>query len=273
MADPKALVDAGRLTDAIAELNQAVKARPGDGSLRVFLFELLCLLGDLERAGKQLDVISTQTVDAGSELTVQIYRGLLAGEAKRRDVFHGVALPKFVTPPPPHVERYAVLLKKLQTAPEEAFALLEQAEDESPAVGGERETGRFSELRDADDRVSGVLEVLFGSDYLWVPLSQVVRLEVVPPKRLRELMWAQVRLEVIGQPMGEVFVPSLYVDSYQYANEQVKLGRMTEWEAIGDRMVVGAGQRLFLVDGEEVPLLALGKITFAAPQPATAPAS
>ena len=111
-----------------------------------------------------------------------------------------------------------------------------------------------------------------GPTIFWVPISQIVRLEVAPPKRLRELIWAQARMEVTGQPMGDVFVPALYVDSYKHADEQIKLGRLTDWEALGDRMVVGSGQRLFLVDGEEVTLLALGKGQLRGSSPAAAPA-
>jgi type VI secretion system protein ImpE len=275
MQRAKDLLDAGHLAGAISELGEALRTRPADTALRMFLFEALCFQGDLVRARKQLDVLSTQADTPGFELTLEAYRGLLAAEAKRRDVFEGDGLPKFLLPPPPHVERYVVLLQKMRSAPGEVPSLLAEAEEASPAIAGERGGRRFAHLRDADDRVSGVLEVVYGSDYLWVPLTLVARLEVAPPRRLREMMWTQARLEIIGQPLGDVMLPALYAGSHRHANPQVSLGRMTEWESFADSMVLGSGQRVFLVDGEEVPLLELGTVSFgeASGGPAVAGAS
>ena len=273
MPNAKALFEAGRLGDAVQELNQAVKASPADMSLRIFLFELLCFQGDLDRAARQLDVVAVQSGDAGVEMAVQAYRGLLAAEAARRVVFHGDALPKFIAPPHPHVERYLLLLKKLRSASDEEIgSMLEQAEEESPSVGGARGGRAFSSFRDADDRVAGVLEVLHEGEYLWVPFDQIRRLDITPPKKLRELMWVQAKLEVDGQPEGDVFIPTRYTDSHLHQDDNVKLARLTEWEAWHDRMVIGQGQRVFLVDGEEIALLDLGAVSFTA-QPAGAPAA
>ena len=102
-----------------------------------------------------------------------------------------------------------------------------------------------------------------GADYIWVPLDQVKRLDVARPARLRDLMWAKAKIEVGDQPEGDVFLPALYVDSYSRSDDAVKLGRMTEWEALYDSVVTGFGQRMFLVDGEEVGLQDLGIVTFA----------
>lgn len=51
----KELLDAGRLTAAIEQLGQEVKARPADTQRRTFLFELLCFAGEYDRAKRQLD--------------------------------------------------------------------------------------------------------------------------------------------------------------------------------------------------------------------------
>jgi type VI secretion system protein ImpE len=256
MSNAKALFEAGRLNDAIQDLNQAVKARPADVSLRVFLFELLCFQGDLARAGKHLDLIASQSGDPGTELAVQVYRGLLNAEETRRLVFHGDALPKFLTPPGRYVERYLLLLKKLSAAsPDEITTLLEEAEEELPALSGDRGGEAFSSFRDADDRVAGVLEIFHDGAYVWVPFDQIRRIDVTPPSRLRELMWVQAKLEIADQPPGDVFIPTRYADSHLHQDENVKLARTTEWQALHDRMVLGHGQRVFLIDGEEFGLL------------------
>lgn len=264
MQTAKAHFDAGRLSDAIAELNQALRSRPADGGLRTFLFELLCLDGALERAAKQLDVLSTQSGEPGVELAIQVYRSLLSAEERRRSVFHGDGLPKFIAPPEPHVDAYLLLLRRLESASaDEAARLLEEAEDSLPAVSGRRGAQPFASIRDADDRLAGVLEVFHEGEYLWVPFDQIVRLEVTPPRKLRELIWAQAKLEVRGQPVGDVFIPALYVDSHLHSDGHVKAGRLTEWEARHDTIVVGKGQRMLLVDDEEIALLDLGVVDFA----------
>src|SRR5438128_2688391 len=102
MKDARTLFDAGRLGDAVAELTESLRLRPADTGLRTFLFELLCFQGDLDRAEKQLGVLVHQSGDARIALAVQVYGQLLAAERLRRDVFHGQALPKFVTPPGEH---------------------------------------------------------------------------------------------------------------------------------------------------------------------------
>jgi type VI secretion system protein ImpE len=274
MSNARALFDAGRLNDAIQDLNQTIKARPGDAALRAFLFELLCFQGDLDRAAKQLDIIASQSGDPGIELAVQVYRGLLNAEAARRAVFHGDALPKFIVPPRPYVERYVMLVKKLKSggSDEEIGALLEQAEDELPAIAGNRSGEAFSSFRDADDRVAGVLEVFHEGEYLWIPFDQIRQLDITPPKKLRELMWVQAKLDVEGHPTGDVFIPTRYTDSYLHADDNVRLGRITDWTALHDRMVIGQGLRMFLIDGEQISLLdpSAAKITL---EPAATPAT
>jgi type VI secretion system protein ImpE len=274
MSNAKALFEAGRLNDAIQDLNQAVKARPADASLRIFLFELLCFQGDLDRAAKQLDVIGSQREDPGFELAVQVYRGLLNAEAARRAVFNGDALPKFIVPPSSHVERYLMLVKKLKSgSAEEIGHLLDQAEEELPQVAGDRSGQPFSSFRDADDRVAGVLEVFHEGAYLWVPVDQIRRLEITPPKKLRELMWVQAKLELDRQPPGHVFIPTRYTDSHLNEDDNVKLGRLTDWTALHDRMVIGQGQRMFLVDGEQIALLDPSVATITVQPAAGAPAA
>jgi type VI secretion system protein ImpE len=265
MQTAKALFDAGQIEAAIQQLTQDVKARPADVSLRTFLFELLCFHGSLDRAARQLDVLTTQSSDPGIQLAIQIYRSLLTAEEQRRQVFHGSALPKFITSPSAHVERYVLLLKKLETAgADDLGTLLDDAEESLPTIAGTRNGHPFASFRDADDRTAGVLEVFHEGEYLWVPFDQIVSLQVMPPKKLREMMWAQAKIELAGQPTGDVFLPTRYTDSYRHADDQVRLGRITEWEAMHDRLVIGHGQRVFLIDDEEVSLLDLGTVAFTA---------
>ena len=258
----KEFFDAGQLDDAVRTLTQDVKARPSDTSLRIFLFELLCFQGDLDRAGKQLDVIGAQGSAVDTALAVQIYRDLIAAERMRRQVFHDGALPQFFLSPPPYADRYVVLVKKMAQSPADAAPLLAEAEEHFPAHGGRIGERAFSSFRDADDRLGPVLEVFHQGKYLWLPHGQIRRLQVTQPKTLRDTIWAHAKIETDEGSVGDVFLPALYVDTHAHANDQVRLGRMTEWQAVEDQVVVGAGQRVFLVDDEEVSILEMRDVQF-----------
>ena len=48
-AEPSELLKAGDPAGALAALQEKVRASPGDARLRIFLFQLLCVLGDWKR--------------------------------------------------------------------------------------------------------------------------------------------------------------------------------------------------------------------------------
>ena len=59
--DAKQLFDNGDLQGAISELTADVKANPLDLRNRIFLFELLCFMGDFQRgvvSGRKLAVVN-----------------------------------------------------------------------------------------------------------------------------------------------------------------------------------------------------------------------
>jgi len=67
---------------ALARLQEEVRARPSDAKLRVFLFQLLCVTGQWERALNQLAVASE--LDASTLPMVQTYGEAVRCEAIRR---------------------------------------------------------------------------------------------------------------------------------------------------------------------------------------------
>src|SRR5512134_3399538 len=76
---------------ALLQLQEEVRARPADAKLRVFLFQLLCVLGQWERALKQLDVAAT--LDPGALAMAQTYREAIRCELVRAEVFKGKKSP------------------------------------------------------------------------------------------------------------------------------------------------------------------------------------
>ncbi|MHC4326995.1 MAG: tetratricopeptide repeat protein [Planctomycetota bacterium] len=66
------LLRSGQLHEALAALESEVRADPANAKLRVFLFQLLCVLGDWERALTQLNTAAElDAVNAGRHSTVR----------------------------------------------------------------------------------------------------------------------------------------------------------------------------------------------------------
>jgi type VI secretion system protein ImpE len=258
LQNARTLFDAGRLGEAVHALNQAVRSRPTAVGLRVFLFELLCFQGDLARAERQLAVLAR---DRTAGFAVRRFRSLLTAEAQRRAVFAGAANPSLMGVPPIWLNGHLALLKRHGDvrARDAGTAPTRRAAAEAPPIAGTRGGVAFASLRDADERLGAVLEVMLGADYAWLPFEQIRHLEIRPPTRLRDLLWARARVQIEGDGCRDVFVPALYVNSHCDRNDAVRLGRSTVWRFRLDR-VVGAGLRTLLVDDEELSLFDLGSV-------------
>jgi type VI secretion system protein ImpE len=242
-------------------VTQEVKAKPTDAARRTFLFELLCFTGDLDRAGRQLDVIGQQDVMA--EPAVQVYRNVLHAEQLRRRLFTEGLKPEFLMDPPDYARLHLEALNRLrENRPAEARALLDQAEESRPVVKGEIDGAPFEEFRDCDDILAPFLEVILLRDYAWLPFEQIRELEIAAPERPRDLLWAPVRLVLANGNQQRAYVPVLYCGSHEHSDEQLKLGRMTDWKTNDDGPVLGQGQRLLLVGEEARPLLEIRQIQF-----------
>ena len=76
---------------------------------------------------------------------------------------------------------------------------------------------------------------------------------------LRDLIWAPAKLltgpTFRSRDLGEILLPAVSPLSWQHPDEEVKLGRVTEWceDEAGD--VAPFGSKTWLVDGDEFPLL------------------
>jgi type VI secretion system protein ImpE len=127
----------------------------------------------------------------------------------------------------------------------------------------------YQSIEDSDPRVGARVEVLAGGNYMWVPLEQIVSIEMEPPKRLRDLVWAPATIHTTtgfeGGDLGEVLLPVLSPFSSSHADDAVRLGRITVWEAAEDGAEIPFGQKMLLADNEEIPLLELRKLEIRRP--------
>ena len=261
MATAKELFDEGQLQEAIQVVSQEVKSKPSEMRPRIFLFELLCFAGEFDRAESQLDVIGHQSAQA--ELGVQVYRNNLNAERDRLRLFSDGFAPHFLAEQPVYVDLLLRAINQLRAGQnEEVRLLLDQAEEERPALSGELNGRQFLDFRDCDDLIASVLELIVHDKYTWVPFEQIKRLEISAPKQLRDLMWAPARVEGIDGTVGEVFIPALYARSSEHPNDQVKLGRMTDWTQVNEVLQLPAGLRLFIADGRDEAMFEARSVEF-----------
>jgi type VI secretion system protein ImpE len=250
---PNELFKAGKLSEAIDVQLREVKGKPADHGQRLFLFELLTFAGDLDRAQKQIEAINYTEMEL--QAAVMTYRRLLDSERTRRRLFSEGLVPRFFGPHPEHVQLRLEAVNRLrENRPSEAAELLNKAAGLMPEIKGELNGKAFTSLRDCDDLLSGVLEVMAQGGYFWVPLEQIDTISVVAPKTPRDLLWLTARLEMTDSA-GNVHLPVLYSGSHEHPDNQVKLGRLTDWKTTEGGPVLGVGARTFLVDEDAMAIL------------------
>lgn len=262
MNEAKTLLAVNDLDGAIQAAINHVKSKPTDMTARTFLFEMLIFAGEFERAEKQLDVLGQQDVNA--MIGTQIYRQCIAAERVRQRVFTADAVPQFITAKPPYVGLMLDAIRDLRNGnAAEAREKLDRSENDRPANAGKINGATdFQDFRDYNDLTASVLEVFLKGEYVWLPLENVKRIKIDKTQSLRDLCWTQATVESIDGTNGEVHLPALYVNSFKNGDKEIRLGKATDWIDAGEDIFVGAGARLFWLDGQAQPLAEIQTIKF-----------
>jgi type VI secretion system protein ImpE len=138
MANPAAAEQAlkdGDAQRALQLLTEQVRAHPQDSKLRVFLFQLLCVTGQWERALNQLNVAFE--LDAGTLPMVQTYREAIACETLRLQVFAGQKVPMLFGEPENWIALLIeAMLRDGRGDADDARRLREQALEQAPPSAG-----------------------------------------------------------------------------------------------------------------------------------------
>jgi len=241
--NPQDLFKAGKLNEAIGALSEQLRSNPADSKSRTFLFELLCFSGDYERAERQLDVLA----HAGpqSEMGAMVYRGLLSATKARQDVY-GERNPS-------------------TSATDSASA--------GDVTRGNLNGRPFRSLVDADPRIGPNLEVFAAGSYVLIPYSLLSSVEISPPRRLRDLLWVPAVIRTTpafqNRELGETLLPALTPFAARHSDDAVRLGRETVWGEDEGGEMRPVGQKILLVDGEEMPILDIRTLEFVAARAAS----
>jgi len=250
---------AGDPEQALQVLQQAVRAKPGDVKLRIFLFQLLCVLGQWERAAAQLQLCGE--LDAGALAMVNTYREALKCEVVREAVFAGRTTPVVFGQPQAWV---AWLIEALQAQgrgePALAQDLRHKAFDVAPATSGRLDGVAFEWMADADSRLGPVLEAIVNGRYAWVPFLALARVVVEAPEDLRDLVWVPAHLEFPNGGESVALIPTRYVGTADREDGGLRLSRKTLWENMGAEQYAGVGMRVLTTDAGDHDLLAVRTI-------------
>ncbi len=251
----------GDINSALLELQDQVRKQPANVELRVFLFQLLSVMGQWDRALTQLNVAGD--MDDSTLAMVTMYRQVVACERLREQVFMGNKDPVVFGKPK---EWVALLLQALKLTAKGEYAksqqLRAQAFDEAAAVSGSIDEQPFVWIADSDPRLGPIVEAIIDGRYLWVPIENLKSLTIDEPVDLRDVVWLPTHFT--WQNGGENYglLPARYPFSYQY-DASLALSRKTEWQDCGDDLFLGVGQKIWVTDVDEYPLLDARSLQFA----------
>jgi type VI secretion system protein ImpE len=261
--DAQQLIRDGNLPAALAALQDAVRKNAADPKLRVFLFQLLSVMGQWPRALTQLNVAGE--LEPLAIPMVQTYREAIQCEALRADIFAGKRAPLIFGQPEPWMAQLIEALQHDAADPARAAAARAQALEAAPASPGQIDGVPFAWLADADQRLGPILEIIINGRYFWVPVCRIARIEFDKPVDLRDAVWTAATFVWTNGAQTVGLIPTRYNGTVATGDDGLLLARRTEWVAHGQGDA-GVGQRMLMTDSAEYALMDVRVIDFD-PQP------
>lgn len=265
--DPSTLLQSGDLDGCLAALQAQIRANPADAKRRVFLFQLLCVRGEWDRALTQLNVAAE--LDPANLLMAQFCRAALLCEKLRAEVFAGQRTPMVLGEPAEWVGWMIQAVGMTAQGQHAAAAELRaKALEQAPATAGTLNGAPFEWIADADSRLGPMLEAMVDGKYYWCPFDRIREIRVEPPTELRDAVWLPATFRWISGGESFGLIPTRYPGSESEADGPIRLARRTEWRQVGEgdeAAYLGLGQRLLTTDGDEVAVMDLRHLVLGDP--------
>lgn len=259
LTDAEQALRAGQLDQALKLLQDQVRSSPSDAKLRIFLFQLLAVMGQWNRALVQLRLAGE--LQASALAMVQMYSAAIHCELLRAEVFAGKRSPLIFGQPD---EWLALLVESLLTAGQgrstEAELLRAKAFEAAPAQAGSVDGQPFSWIADADMRLGPVCEAIIEGRYYWMPFDRLARIVIDEPVDLRDAVWMPARFEFSNGGGSVGLIPTRYPGSELHPDSAIQLARRTDWAERSPGVYVGSGQRLLSTDQGDHALMDLREI-------------
>ena len=258
MADSLAAAEeklrAADLPGALADLQAEVRRTPAAPKSRIFLAQLLMVLGDWQRALTQLQVVAE--LDASAIPMARAYAAAIRCEPLRASVLKGERSPLIFGDPQPWLALLVQAMAALAAGrPAQADEIRAEAFAAAPATPGTLNGTEFEWIADADSRLGPVLEVLLNGAYYWVPFGRIAAVDFEAPADLRDMVWMPATFIWANGGEAVGFVPTRYAGSEGSTDAALRLSRKTEWGRIGEEAFCGTGQRVLATSSQEAPIL------------------
>jgi type VI secretion system protein ImpE len=246
---------------SLRQLQEQVRKEPANARHRVFLFQLLALLGQWERAMNQLNVAGE--LDAGNLAMVQSYREALHCEVLRGEIFAGRRSPLVFGQPDPW---FALLIEAARLAAQGAGAQAKdvraRALEDAPNTPGQIDGVPFDWIMDGDSRLGPVLEAIVNGRYYWIPFQRIRTIRIEKPEDLRDLVWTPAYFTWTNGGESVGLIPTRYPGSETSPDPELRMGRKTDWSEQPGEAYLGLGQRMFYTDSGEYALMDVRNIAF-----------
>ena len=237
-------------------LQDQIRKEPQRSDLRIFLFQVYCILGEWGKAANQLNAI--EELDKEAESMVKTYREGVRCEVYRKGVFGGQRVPLILGDPQDWI---ALMLEALKLDAKghhaQAADLRVKALDTAPAVSGKADGEAFEWIADADSRIGPVFEMIVNGKYYWVPMQRVSHLELDAPEDLRDFVWTAATVTLANGGSHVALIPTRYPGSELSESDPLRLARATEWKELAPDSYAGLGQRMFATNEADIALLDL----------------
>ena len=248
------LVHEGNLHGALQELQTEIRNQPENSRYRIFLFQLLVICGQWERALNQLDVL--RNLETHTWPMVKRYREAIRCERLRAEIFAGRRKPLILDEPPQWLAWLSESLRLMaDNQYSQAVSLRDQAFALAAESSGTIDEQPFNWIADADTRLGPVLEIIVNGCYYWAPFQQIQAIRIPPVTDLRDLVWLPAQFTWINAGQAYGLIPTRYPDSDKAEDPSIQLARKTAWLELADGVYQGLGQRMFTTDQGDFPLL------------------
>lgn len=253
------LITEGKLDAALAALQDQVRKDAANPKHRIFLFQLLSVMGQWNRALTQLNVAAE--LDAGALPMAQTYREAIQCEALRGEIFAGKRAPLIFGEPSSWLALLIQALKLDQTDPDAAAKARAQAFEDAPATSGVIDGQPFEWIADADPRLGPVFEAIINGKYFWVPIEHIASIDFEEPTDLRDKVWTPASFTWTNGASTVGLIPTRYNHTQAGCDDALLLSRATDWVDDDVHVVHGLGQRMLATDAGDFALMDIRSFT------------
>lgn len=242
-----ALLASGNLEELRRSLIEAVKRAPGDQGARMYLWQVMAVQGDWDKALSQLRTLASVAGEA--QMLATVYHQAIEAEKQRAAAYAGQAPFSVLVSSSPWIDTLAEGLTALAAGRiDDGSRLRDEAFDAVGDTPGKIGEHKFGWVADVDSRLGPCFEAVVQGKWGLIPFEAISRIKTEGPKDLRDVVWLPVELSLRSGQSAAALLPARY-PGVEAESNAIKLGRATEWRD-GPGGEVPVGQKLWSTDSD-----------------------